>query len=147
MISYLVDTNIISETAPHRPLRSGPLLAWLDARTDALFLSAVTIAEIEAGIAYAERQHATRKAARLAQWLEAVLHLYSHRVLAFDVPAARMVGQLSGQARAGGASPGFADVAIAATAVVHRLTVLTRNLRHFAPLGVTAIDPFAGLPA
>ena len=49
-------------------------------------------------------------------------------------------------ARAGGRAPGFADVAIAATAASRGLTILTRNLRHFSPLGAQAIDPFDALP-
>ena len=82
----------------------------------------------------------------LGDWLELVLHLYGERVLPFDVAAARLAGKLMDKARATGHSPGFADVAIAATAGSHSLTVLTRNLRHFVPLGIPATDPFARLP-
>jgi predicted nucleic acid-binding protein len=53
-----------------------------------------------------------------------------------------MAGKLTGDARAAGLAPGFADIAIAATAVHHGLTILTRNLRHFEPLGIAVIDPF-----
>jgi predicted nucleic acid-binding protein len=68
------------------------------------------------------------------------------RFLPFDVAVARVAGRLSDRARSKGRSPGFPDLAIAATAAAHNLTVLTRNLRHFAPLGVPAHDPFAALP-
>jgi hypothetical protein len=74
------------------------------------------------------------------------LHLYGERILPFDVPAARIAGALSDVARSKGQAPGFADVAIAATAKRRGLTILTTNVRHFAPLGVPFLDPFAGLP-
>jgi predicted nucleic acid-binding protein len=64
----------------------------------------------------------------------------------FNVAAARMAGGLSDRARGACHAPGFADVVIAATACCHGLTILTRNVRHFAPLGVAAVDPFKTLP-
>ena len=64
----------------------------------------------------------------------------------FDVPAARLAGLLMDRARATGQAPGFADLAIAATAGVRNLTVLTRNVRHFVPLDIPAINPFELLP-
>jgi toxin FitB len=76
--------------------------------------------------------------------LEAVLHLYGNRVLPFDVAAARVAGRLSDGARSKGA--GFPDLAIAAIGSTHHLTELTGNLRHFAPLGVPAHNPFEALP-
>jgi len=139
---YLLDTNIISESAPGRPNRDTAVLRWLEARTDRLFLSVVTVAEIEAGIAFATHRDAHRKAGLLTEWLEAVIDLYGGRVLPMGIHVARTAGRLSGDARAAGLAPGFADIAIAATAVYHGLTVLTRNLRHFEPLGVAALDPF-----
>jgi toxin FitB len=75
-----------------------------------------------------------------------VLHLYGHRVLPFDGATAQIAGALTDLARAHGHSPGFADIAIAATARQHNLTILTRNERHFIPLEVRAVDPFRRLP-
>jgi len=142
---YLVDTNLISARAPSRvPLPE--LAAWMDAHSADLFLSTVTIAEIEDGIAKAKREGATRKARDLIAWLETVLHLYAACILPFDVASARLAGCLSDRARGQGHAPGFADIIIAATAQHHGLTILTRNLRHFEPLGVAVHDPFAGLP-
>ena len=143
---YLIDTNVISAGAPAKASARPDLVAWMEVRSDRLFLSAVTIAEIGDGIAKASREGATRKAADLAAWLDTVLHLYADRVLAFDTAAARIAGILSDLARGRGWAPGFADIAIAATAQCHGLTVLTRNLRHFEPMGVPALDPFANLP-
>ena len=143
---YLVDTNVISAAAPTKALPDRALLDWMDAHSDRLFLSVVTIAEIEDGICKASREGARRKAARIAEWLAALLHLYSARVLPFDLRAARLAGCLSDRARDRGQAPGFADLTIAAIAESHGYIVLTRNLRHFRTIGVPAHDPFAGLP-
>jgi predicted nucleic acid-binding protein len=142
---YLVDTNVISAVSPNRPTPAA-LVEWMDAHSASLFLSVVTIAEVEDGIAKLRREKATRRSRDLAQWLEAVLHLYGDRILAFDTPTARIAGQLSDRARGQGHSPGFADIMIAATARQHSLTVLSRNARHFLPLGVPVHDPFGELP-
>ena len=143
---YLVDTDVLSTAAPGRREHSPALVDWMDARSDALFLSAVTVAEIHHGIARLKRTGAAERAARLAEWLELVLHLYGDRVIPFDIDAARAAGTLMDKARATGQSPGFADLAIAATAASRNLTVLTRNLRHFAPLDIRAVNPFESLP-
>jgi toxin FitB len=143
---YLVDTDVISAGAPRRAVAAADLVRWMDEHSASLYLSTVTVAEIEDGIAKAHREKARRKAADLTTWLEILLHLYASRILAFDFAAARIAGALSAVARSRGAAPGFADIAIAATASRHRLTILTRNTRHFDPLGVPAANPFDGLP-
>lgn len=146
MRRYLVDTNVISAAAPTAGVRRPELVAWMDARSHDLFLSAVTIAEIADGIAKAKREGASRKAADLSAWLRTVLHLYGDRVLPFDSPTAEIAGALSDLARGRGHSPGFADIAIAATARRHDLTILSRNTRDFAPTDVAVLDPFLTLP-
>ena len=143
---YLVDTNVLSAGAPGRQERSAALAAWMNAHSDDLFLSAVTVAEICDGIAKMRRTGSASRAASLEDWLELVLHLYAERVLPFDIAAARVAGALADRARAAGHASGFADIGIAATAVNRDLTVLTRNLRHFEPLGIAACDPFDSLP-
>ena len=70
----------------------------------------------------------------------------SWAIFPFDAATARVAGMLSDRARRQGQAPGFADIIIAATALQHGLTVLSRNLKHFEPLGVRALDPFAALP-
>lgn len=142
---YLVDTNVISAAAPSRSA-SPALIAWMDNHSAQLYISAVTVAEIEDGIAKARREGATRKAADLAAWLETLLHLYGERIFAFDTATTRYAGALSDRARGQGQAPGFADIIIAATALQHGLTILSQNLKHFAPLGVHVLDPFAALP-
>ena len=143
---YLVDTNVLSAGAPGRQEHSAALVEWMDTRSRELFLSAVTVAEISGGIAKLKRSGSASRATGLGEWLELVLHLYGERILPFDVPAARLAGELVDGERAAGRAPGFADIAIAATAASRGLTILTRNLRHFAPLGVRALDPFDALP-
>lgn len=146
MTRYLVDTNVISATAPTTGVRRGELVAWMDSHSAELFLSAVTIAEIADGIAKARREGARRKASALTAWLNTVLHLYGDRALPFDSPTAEIAGALSDLARSRGHAPGFADIAIAATALRHDLVILSRNERHFSPMEIAVIDPFQRLP-
>jgi predicted nucleic acid-binding protein len=79
----------------------------------------------------------------LRQWFDRILDAYRDRLLAFDLPAARISGLLGDSALAAGRHPGFADVAIAAIAKARELVVVTLNQRHFDPLGVEVINPFA----
>jgi toxin FitB len=144
---YLVDTNVISAGAPSKSVTAADLAKWMDEHSAELYLSVVTVAEIEDGIAKARREKAKRKATDLAAWLEILLHLYGNRILAFDVVAARVAGALSDLARSKGIAPGFADIVIGATARFHDLTILTQNTRHFEPLGLPTVNPFAQLPS
>ena len=118
----------------------------MDRNSTRLFVPSVVVAEIVGGIEGARSAGAGRKAAALDDWLAETMRLYAGRVLPLDEPAARMTGALIARARLRGQSPGFADLAIAGIAMAHGLTVLTRNLRHFASLGVPALDPYTSLP-
>jgi hypothetical protein len=144
---YLVDTNVISAAAPTAVGRRPGLVRWMDSHSLDLFLSAISVAEIADGIAKAKREGAKRKSADLSAWLQTVLHLYGDRVLPFDSPTAEIAGALSDLARGRGHAPGFADIAIAATARRHGLTILSRNGRHFMPMDASIIDPFQQLPS
>ena len=146
MTGYLVDTNVISATAPTAAVKRSELVTWMDMHSPDLYLSAITIAEIADGIAKARRGGATRKSSDLSAWLQTVLHLYGDRVLPFDSPTAEIAGRLSDLARGRGQAPGFPDIAIAATSRRHGLTILSRNERHFAAMDVAVIDPFQSLP-
>lgn len=141
---FLLDTNVISALAPSKRSTHGALAAWMDRASPHLFLSVVTASEVVAGIAKAERDGSTAKMRALGDWWEAVEHFYGSRVLPFDLRCAHFAGRMLDHGRAH--QPGFEDIAIAATAQAYRLTVMTRNLRHFLPLGVSACDPFQGLP-
>jgi len=132
--------------APDKPVLEQHVKDWLRAQADALYLTAVTIAEIEQGICKLRRTGGIERAMRLSEWLDTVLDNLGDRILAFDGRVGRVAGALSDRAQAAGRHPGFADVAIAATAMSHDLMLLTRNGKHFAPLGVTFADPFEALP-
>jgi predicted nucleic acid-binding protein len=144
---YLVDTDVISAGVPSKAVAAPDLAKWMDQQSTQLYVSTITVAEIEDGIAKSRRERARRKASDLAEWLETLLHLYGDRVLPFDLAAARVAGALSDVARSRGSAPGFADIAIAATACCRGLTLLTRNTRHFAPLGLPTVNPFERLPS
>jgi predicted nucleic acid-binding protein len=116
------------------------------AHNDQLYVSAVTVAEIEQGIRKLHRAGGVQRADALTRWLDALIERGGDRILPFDTRAGRIAGELSDQAIAAGRHPGFADVAIAATAVANGLVVLTRNGKHFAPLGVELVDPVERLP-
>ena len=119
-----------------------PLAAWFEAQTDRLFLSSITIIEIEAGVAKLRRNGAVRRADSLTTWLDRLLGSYGNKVLGLDGAVARVAGAITDRARASGHDPGLADIAIAATAAVHGLVVLTQNGKQFAPLGGVHFDPF-----
>jgi predicted nucleic acid-binding protein len=140
---WLLDTNVLSAVGPgKRPLPPNTA-AWFHARADSLYFSTITAAEIEAGIAKLRRMGSIRRADNLHQWFNRVINAYGERVLSFDVAAARIAGTLGDAAHAAGRHPGFSDVAIAAVAQVRELVVLTTNTRHFEPLGVAVLNPFA----
>jgi predicted nucleic acid-binding protein len=141
---YLLDTNVISAMAPTKRDRPEALVAWLQEASDRLFLSVVTASEVMAGIHRADRLGDEAKAARLHRWWTAVEHLYGRRVLPVDLDVARAAGAMIDRSRA--FASGYADIAIAATAQVHGLVVLTANGRHFEPLGVRWIDPLKAIP-
>jgi len=142
---YLLDTSVVSLLAPGRPALANDLPDWLRVHADALYLSAVTIAEIEQDVRGLRRAGGVERAARLAVWLDSVLANAADRLLALDARVGRVAGALSDRAWASGRHPGFADVAIAATAIAHDLVLLTRDGKHFAPLGVAFADPLEGL--
>ena len=143
MTGWLLDADVLSAFAPGRHSIPPDAAAWFDDRTDELYLSAITAAEIEAGIAKLFRTGATRRAEALRMWLDRIVAVYADRVLSFDLAAARIAGALGDAAQATGRHPGFADVAIAAIAKAHELVVVTHNQRHFDPLGVEVFNPFA----
>lgn len=132
---YLIDAVVLSELRKRR--RDSRLAAWVERqRATDLFVSVITIGEIERGVA---RQRATDPdfAVALATWLDRVLALYSDRILPFDLQIARRWGQLSAAL-----ANDSADLMISATALEHGLIVVTRNVSDFAPTGVATLNPF-----
>jgi predicted nucleic acid-binding protein len=141
---FLLDTNVVSALAPHNVDRHPELIAWMRRNDRLLRLSVVTASEVEAGIGKAVRTGARAKSASLRKWWAGLVELYDDRILQVDLRIAEAAGQMLDEARAH--DPGYEDILIAATAKVHGMTVLTRNERHFAPLGVDVVDPFVRLP-
>ena len=136
---FLVDTNVLSALGKRR--RNANVEAWIARqRTGDLFVSVVSIGEIERGIALQRRKNAGF-ASTLAVWLDQVLAAYGDRVLPFDLASARRWGQLSAALGHDGA-----DLQIAATALEHGLMVVTRNASDFEPTGVAVLDPFTPQP-
>ena len=131
---YLLDTNVVSELRRSHP--HGAVLDWVaHVSTEQLFVSAVTVGEIQAGIEITREQDET-KADELEAWLDRVLNSFS--VLPMDAFAFREWARLMYK-RSDAISD---DAMIAATAIVHRLTVVTRNVRDFERLGVEFENPF-----
>jgi predicted nucleic acid-binding protein len=133
---YLLDTNVVSELRRARP--HGAVVAWLESVGDEdLHLSAVTIGEIQAGIEMTREQDPD-KAAEIEAWLEQVAETYN--ILSMDAQTfrsgARIMHRRSDRL--------IDDAMIAATAAVHRLIVVTRNVRDFEGLGVRTFNPFNG---
>jgi predicted nucleic acid-binding protein len=143
---YLLDTSVLSILAPGRPDATPEFLQWVAARDTELHVSTISIAEIEQGIAKLRRQGSTHRPALLSNWLRGMLTTFAERVIAFDAIAAHLAGEMGDKAAAEGFRAGTADLYIAATAKSLGCIVLTRNLKHFVPLGVDAIDPLVTLP-
>lgn len=133
-MSYLLDTNVLSEARRHAPRA----VAWLRAVDPAaLFLSVISVGEITKGITVRERTDPVA-AASLSRWLDGLRQLYADRILPIDDRIATACGQL--MARRSFPVP---DGLIAATARVHGLTLVTRNIADFADSGVDVVNPWA----
>ena len=131
---YLLDTNIVSELRKPRP--HGGVVAWLQSTEDAdLHLSAVTLGEIQAGIELTRDQDAS-KASEIETWLELVAQAYN--VLPMDGATFRTWARLMHRR----SDTLYEDAMIAATAAVHNLTVVTRNVTDFAKFDVRVLNPF-----
>jgi predicted nucleic acid-binding protein len=135
-LSYLVDTNVLSELRRKQP--DGNVIKWLEKRPPTtLFLSALTMGELRKGIE--PMPEGERKRSYL-DWLEIELRrFFSGRILAIDEPVADRWGCLVAQA--GRALPAI-DSLLAATALTHGLTLVTRNERDFQHPGLDVINPW-----
>ena len=132
---YLLDTNVISEFRRRRP--HAAVVAWIESVPDAhLHVSAVTLGELQAGVEIT-REKDPAKAAEIEAWVDRMAGLYN--VLPVDGRAFRVWARLMHRRR----DDLIPDAMIAATALVHNLTVATRNVRDFRELGVATFDPFA----
>lgn len=149
MTAYVLDTNVVSAFAPGRvgkPAPDAAVSAWVRRNEDDLFLSAITPLEIEAGLLKLGRTAPGDWHTQMSDWFAVLLEQFSDRVLPVDLSVARTAAAITDRNAARGLDPGLADVVIAATALAHGMTLLTRNLRHFIGSGVSAVDPFERLP-
>ncbi len=149
MSGFLLDTNVISMLSPSRTDAKAPFFEWLERidKEGKVFLSVVTIHEIEKGISLLEHQGAVGQAAGLKTWLSDLVAIYDDKILAVDTQAAALAGQLEAKAISAGHNPGMADATVAGIAKANDLVVVTRNTKHFLPFGVslTSPDDAAGL--
>jgi predicted nucleic acid-binding protein len=137
VIRYLLDTNIVSELRKRKP--HGAVLAWMDTlRPEQIFISAVTIGELQAG-AELTRKNDPSKAAEIENWLMITEGAFS--VIPMDAACFREWARL----KAGKSSELIEDAMIAATARVHGLQVATRNEKDFRQFQVSSFNPFRGM--
>lgn len=138
---FVLDTNVVSELRRVRAGKADPnLAAWADSVDAAeLFISAITLMELELGVLAIERKDLAQGAV-LRAWLDQhVVPEFSERTLPIDAAVARRCARLHVPDRRG-----ERDALIAATALVHGMTVATRNVADFAPTGVGIVNPWAG---
>ena len=130
---YLLDTNIVSELRKSKP--HGGVMAWISAKdASSLYLSAMTIAELQRGVEMTREQD-DEKAGQIEAWLEQLM--LTGQVLAMDAAVCRAWAKLMHRR----SDALVEDAFIAATASVHRLVVVTRNVRDFKTLGVGTLNP------
>lgn len=132
---FLLDTDVVSLL--RRPDRHPAPARWLQGqRPTDVFISVVTLAEIERGLAQQQRRNPSF-ARDLAAWMEQTTASFADRIIGVDPASARLWGRMSGDI-----GHFNVDLLIAATALVHGLTVVTRNVRHFEPTDVRVLNPF-----
>lgn len=134
-MSFLVDTNVLSELA--HPAPDAGVEAWAR-QVSKIALSAVTVEEVWFGLRW-------KPSARVQTWFEELL-LRRCVVLPVSEDVAVRSGRLRGELRAKGAVRTQADMLIAATAAIHGLTLVTRNERDFAGCAIAVLNPFTGSP-
>ena len=139
MNGFLLDTNCISEMVAAKP--DARVLAWLEAVDEGLlFLSVLTLGEIRKGVAQLPQ---SKRRSQLETWLEVELQArFSGRVLAVDAGVADRWGLLAAEAKSKGRPLSVVDGLLAATAIHHNLTIVSRNLQDFEHTGTPVIDPW-----
>lgn len=137
-MSYLLDTCVLSEYK--KPTPAASVIAWLDSQPDEmLFLSVLTIGELEKGI---HRMPKSKRKADLAAFLESLLNRFDRRILALDTPTMRAWGRLIAALEEKGTPMPLLDSQIAATAIHHHLTLVTRNVSDFANTAIRIHNPW-----
>ena len=136
---YLIDTNVVSEARKRDKANPGVARFFDNSRTneDGVYVSVVTVGEIRRGIELIRHRGDARQARRLETWLVLILKEYEEHILDFTHDEAQVWGRLRVP------NPANAiDKQIAATALTHNLTLVTRNTNHFEGLGILVLNPF-----
>jgi toxin FitB len=141
---YLLDTSIVSLFDPRRAGEAASAIGWMREHDPLLFVSTITVTEIEAGVLKLMRERKEARARQITALRDGLITNFRDRLLPLDVEVALTVARLAEYVRPMVIER--VDLIIAATAKVHGLTVLTRNVRHFEPTGVPTVDPILGLP-
>lgn len=138
-MSFLLDTNVVSEWVKPRP--DSGVVAWCASiDEDRTFISVVTLAELRHGI---ERLSTGRRRLRLEEWLEhELLSRFDGRILSIDAAIGDAWGKVVARADKNGHPANTMDAFLAATAEIHQLTVVTRNIEDFRKLTNSVIDPW-----
>ncbi len=141
-MAFLLDTNVISETVRPRP--DTTVLDWIESRSPGdLFLAAQTIGELVRG-AWKVREQARRE--QFERWIEQDLaRQFDRRILPLDASTAAVWGRLMGDGDRAGHRPSAADAQIAATAIQHDLTLVTRNVKDFRNFDIGLLDPWQNI--
>jgi toxin FitB len=135
-LQYLLDTNILSET--RKKQANEQVISFLSAaEPSALFISVLSLGELRKGVAL-KMQSDADAAKRLGFWVDGLEFSFGDRILAVDAAIARQWGELSAQR-----SRPVVDTLLAATALVHKLTLVTRNISDVRDLGVKLLDPWS----
>lgn len=140
---YLVDTNIISEARKGKNADAGvqTFFREADAARSTLYLSAITVGELHRGIELIRYRGDAAQTAVLETWLEGILAEFSRNILPVDHEAARLWGHLRFPQ-----PENEIDKLLAATAMLHSLTLVTRNVKHVQSTGVRILNPFSERP-
>jgi predicted nucleic acid-binding protein len=138
---YLIDTDVLSELRKKERADAGvrAFFAGVDARQEAAYLSVVTVGELRRGVELIRRRGDAPQAALLEKWLQQMLRDYQDSILPFDQDCAQVWGHLRARSL-----ENALDKQIVATALVHGLTVVTRNERDFRASAVPLLNPFGG---
>lgn len=140
---YLLDTNVVSRTSPISSLDWDYVRDWMREFGESSYVSVITLTELQYGAARLTEKGAHRKAEELYVWVESIMALFETRLLPIDQHVARRAGELLARAEFQGHKPSVEDACIAATGELHRLTVVTQNIKHFEAFGVPFQEPAA----